>query len=113
MTERIEEERVVIRETAVPREYVLISRLVFYLADIVEVLLALRFILKALGANVGNAFASFIYIISQPLVRPFLGIFPSAGASGMVLEWATLLALAVYALIALLIVRLFRIMLVR
>jgi YggT family protein len=107
------EERVIIRETAVPHEFVLVSRLVFYLTDVVEVGLLLRFILKALAADPGNAFASLLYTITQPLVRPFQGIFPSTAASGLVLEWASLLAMAVYALIALLIVRLFRIILVR
>jgi hypothetical protein len=114
MTDGIyKKEEVIVHEApVVPQEYRLLSRLVYFLVDVIEIILGLRFLLKALGAN-ANGFVTFIYRISQPLVNPFLGIFPAAGGGGMVLEWATLLAMAVYALLAMLVVRLFLILLIR
>lgn len=74
---------------------------VYLLFGIVEALLVIRFILKALGANAEAGFAQFIYGITQPLVAPFVGLFGTASAaSGAVLEPHTLIAMIVYALLA-------------
>ncbi len=66
----------------------------------------LRFIFRLLGANPSTAFVSFIYGLSAPLIAPFAGIFgqPVAVdnmlATGGVFEWASLLAIVVYGLVA-------------
>lgn len=74
---------------------------------VVVSILALRFFLKLTAANEGNGFVDFIYGLSGALVAPFEGIFSSraAGSDG-VFEPAVLVAIAVYALIALLMVAL-------
>jgi YggT family protein len=68
---------------------------------IILTLLALRFVLRLLGANPENAFASFVYGLSQPLVAPFFGLFRNQGELTTAnFDVATLIALIVYALIA-------------
>ena len=73
---------------------------------VIEALLAIRFVLKALGANAEAGFAQLIYSVTGPLVAPFVGLFSTPqGASGAVLEVHTLIAMVIYALIAWLLVR--------
>ncbi len=81
-------------------------RIVLYLLDVLEVLLAFRFFLRLLGANPASPFVQFIYRVTEPFVFPFRGIFPPIASQGSVLEWAVVLAMIVYALIAWGIVRL-------
>ena len=79
----------------------------WYLLGIIEVILAFRFALKFLAANPAAEFTSFVYRISRPLVDPFLNVFPATRVEGSVFEWATLLAMVVYWLIAWGIIKLF------
>jgi len=72
------------------------------------VLLTFRVLLKLLGANPQSGFTSFIYAISNPFALPFAGILGVTGISEMVLEWSTLIGMAVYAVIAYGIVALFQ-----
>ena len=83
-----------------------ITRAIYLIFGLVEALLAIRFVLKALGANSEAGFAQLIYGVTGPLVAPFRGLFgtPQA-ASGAVLEVHTLIALVIYALVAWLLVR--------
>ena len=75
------------------------------LFGIVEGILAIRFILKLLGANEAAGFAHFIYAASAPFVAPFSNLFANPGSGGSVLELTTLVAIIVYALVAWLIAR--------
>jgi YGGT family len=83
-----------------------ITRAIYLIFGLVEALLAIRFVLKALGANADAGFAQLMYGVTGPLVAPFRGLFgtPQA-ASGAVLEVHTLIALVIYALVAWLLVR--------
>lgn len=82
-------------------------QIVWYIFGIIEVLLAFRFVLKLLGANPGADFTSFVYGISYIFAAPFLTVFRSSQiVTGSVFEWATLLAMAVYWVIALGIIKL-------
>ncbi len=68
---------------------------------IILTLLSLRFVLRLLGANGENAFASMVYNLSQPLVTPFFGLFNyEAQLETARFEVATLVALLVYGVIA-------------
>ncbi len=79
-------------------------QIIWYILAIIEILLGFRFILKLIGANPFTGFSSFIYSISSPFARPFLGLV-SAGVSGNnVVEWPTLIAMAVYLVVAYLII---------
>lgn len=84
-------------------------QIIWYILGSIEVLLAFRIVLKLLGANTLSGFTSFIYTVSNPLALPFAGIFGITGVSGMVFEWSTLIAMAVYAVAAYAIVALFQI----
>lgn len=77
------------------------ARVVWFIAGVIIVLLALRFVLILLGANQANAFANFIYTVSYPFAVPFFGIFGYNLKYGVSrVELSTLVAIAVYALIA-------------
>lgn len=76
------------------------SQAVWYILGIVEVLLAFRFLLKLLAANPSAGFTSFIYGITTPFATPFLNVFRVSQVEGNVLEWTTILAMAVYWVIA-------------
>jgi hypothetical protein len=83
------------------------TQVVWYLFGLLETLLAFRFILKLLGANPGAGFTNFIYAITYPFAAPFLAVFRTTRVSGSIFEWTTLLAMAVYWLIATAIIRIF------
>ncbi|MDQ6857527.1 MAG: YggT family protein [Chloroflexota bacterium] len=69
-------------------------------------LLAIRFVLRLLGANAQAGFAQLIYGVTAPLVAPFQGLFGTVQSDASVLESASLVALIVYALVAWLLVKL-------
>ena len=81
-------------------------RAIYLVFGVIEAVLLIRFVLKALGANTEAGFAQLIYGITGPFVAPFLGLFgtPQA-ASGATLELHTLIGLVVYALAAWLLAR--------
>jgi hypothetical protein len=76
------------------------TQIVWYILGIIEALLAFRFILKLLAANTQAGFTQFIYGVTAPFAAPFLSVFNISRVEGSVLEWTTLLAMAVYWLIA-------------
>ena len=77
------------------------ARVVWFIAGVLLTLLAFRFVLVLLGANPNNAFANFIYTVSHPFVAPFFGLFGYSLHYGVSrLELSTLVAMAVYALVA-------------
>lgn len=79
----------------------------WYILGLIEFLLAARFLLKLLGANPEAGFSTFIYGITYVLASPFLSVFSASRAAGSVFEWTTLLAMLVYWIIAMGIVKLF------
>lgn len=81
----------------------LIARIIWFIAGVILALLALRFILALLGANPSNAFADLIYDVSHPFVSPFFSLFSydlNLETVGSRFEIYTLVAMAVYALVA-------------
>lgn len=79
-----------------------VSRIIWFVAGVILLLLAFRFVLALLGANTSNGFAQFIYNTSHPFVAPFFGLFNynniQYGVSRF--EIYTLIAMAVYAAVA-------------
>lgn len=51
-----------------------ILRLFYVLTQLVEALIAIRFILLMLGANTSNYLVASVYKYSEPFVQPFKGI---------------------------------------
>jgi len=84
-----------------------VTRVVTLLFTVLEVLLLIRFILKLMGANANQPLVSGLYQVTEPLVRPFQGIFPEP-AGPPVLDLAALLAVVFFFLIAALVVALVR-----
>lgn len=81
--------------------FTFLLRLIF---AFIEFIIALRFILRFLGANPANNLVAWVYETSFPLVAPFTNIFPNPVISGrFVIEFSSLLAMLVYAFIAYLI----------
>ncbi len=78
-----------------------------YIDRVLLVLLAFRFVLAVLAANPANVFANFVYSVSTPFVAPFFTLFGYHVAYGVSrMELFTLVAMAVYWLIGLGLVRL-------
>lgn len=83
------------------------TQIVWYILGLLEAVLAFRFLLKLFAANPTAGFSSFIYTISYPFALPFLTVFGQTKIAGSIFEWTTILAMLVYALIAMAIVKLF------
>jgi len=89
------------RTTDSVRPSTLAVRIIWYIAGVLLALLALRFVLAVLGANPSNGFANFIYSVTHPFVAPFFSLFGYKMQYGVSrFEIFTLVAMAVYALIA-------------
>lgn len=76
------------------------TRIVWYAFSVLEALLLLRFVMKLLGANPGAAFTEFVYGITAVPLAPFQLVFETNSVGESVLEWSTLLAVAIYWFIA-------------
>jgi len=89
------------------------TQLVWLFLGILEALLALRFGLKLIGANPASPFAVFIYGFTGLFLFPFAGLTGTPAADGMVLEFTTLIAMLVYALVGWAIERIIRVIFYR
>ena len=85
---------------------VVAQRVVWFVVGVVNVLIAIRFVLLLLGANQSAGFVDFIYGITSVFVAPFVGIFGETTYGRFMFEWSSLLAIVVYSLIAWRIVKL-------
>ncbi len=82
-------------------------QIVWYILGLLEALLIFRFVLKLLAANAGAGFTRFIYGATNIFASPFNNVFNQTRVEGSIFEWTTLLAMFVYWLIALSIIKLF------
>jgi len=83
------------------------TQIVWYVLGLLEALLAFRFVLKFLAANPDAGFTQLIYGVTYIFAAPFLNVFRVTRVEGSVFEWTTLLAMFVYWLVALGIIKLF------
>lgn len=108
MTALIEETKVEASNTKT------IEYLIYYALGALEIFLAFRLVFKLIGANLASGFVRGIYGLTNIFIWPFEGIFRRAVSQGIettsILEPATLVALAVYAIVGWGIVKLVRIM---
>jgi len=86
-------------ETRTPIEAITV-RVVWFVFGVIEVLIAVRFVLKLFGANVRAPFVELTYGMSAVPIMPFAKIFATTHASGSTIEWSSLVAIAIYALLA-------------
>ncbi len=87
--------------------------LIYYIFGAIEILLVFRLVLKIAGASLNSWFVSIIYTLTKLLIMPFDGIFRRVTAQGFetvsVFEPSTVVALIVYGILAIGIVKLVRI----
>jgi ABC-2 type transport system ATP-binding protein len=81
---------------------------VYLIFALIEALLAIRFVLRLLGANPDAGFARFISSLSAVFVTPFLGLIGTPESGGSMLEPQLLVAIVVYALLGWLVAKLIR-----
>ncbi|HET6351678.1 MAG TPA: YggT family protein [Coriobacteriia bacterium] len=86
-------------ETKSPIETVL-ARIVWFVFGLIEVLIAIRFVLELFGANAEAGFVKFMYAVSDIFMTPFNAVFSTSRVSGATFEWSALVAIATYALVA-------------
>lgn len=97
------ENRVRVMPTPAEQQFASLHRakqIVWFIVSLIVALIALRFVLLAMGANPANGFATFVYGLSRLFVGPFVGLFgaePQAG--GSYFEFASLVAIAIYLLL--------------
>jgi uncharacterized protein YggT (Ycf19 family) len=84
-----------------------VTRVITLLFTVLEVLLLIRFAMKLLGANPQQPLVAGLYGTTEPLVRPFQGIWPQANTP-VVFDLPALLAIVFLFLIAALVVALVR-----
>ncbi len=86
----------------VKRRYNLIrtTQVIWLVTSVIEVLFAIRVLLKLMAANPAAGFAVFIYNMTAVFLAPFFGLVATPSANGSVLELSTLVAMMVYALLA-------------
>jgi uncharacterized protein YggT (Ycf19 family) len=82
-----------------------ISKTIRFIFMVIEIVLALRFFLKLIGANPASPFGAFLFGLTDPLTGPFesLLVNPQIGAGEV--EFTTLLALIVYPVFGWIIIR--------
>jgi hypothetical protein len=90
-----------------------IDKLVDFLrwfATVLEVVLAIRFILKLIGADPTNLFAGFLYALTDIVLSPFSTIVHTPSLrTNQAFEWSTLIAMGIYWLLFWAIMRFLRI----
>jgi hypothetical protein len=75
------------------------TQLIWLALGLLEGLIAMRVLLKLIGANADSLFASFIYGFSYLFLFPFEGLVGTPAAGGVVLEISSIIAMMVYALL--------------
>jgi hypothetical protein len=94
--ETVVEQRVVARNSAA----ILLTRLIWLVLGFVQAVIAIRVVLRLIGADPANAFASFIYNLSALFVWPFVGLIQDPAFNGSALEVTSIIAMFVYLLAA-------------
>jgi len=111
--EQMDGDNIVLMENHEYIRYIKVRNIIYYILGVVEVLLLLRLLFRLLGANQSYTFIALLYALTRYLVTPFYGIFKTFKIGGpvslFVFEPYTVIAMAVYAIAALGIVKLFRV----
>jgi len=76
-----------------------ITRIMWMVLGVLEIMLGLRFILKLMAANPSNGFAGLVYGITGTFTRPFDALLGTPAIDGSIFEATTLIAMSVYAIL--------------
>jgi hypothetical protein len=85
-----------------------LSRVVTFVFGVIELLILARFVLLLVGANVQSGFVQWVHQAAGVFMAPFIAILGNQTINGAVFEWAAIVAIAVYAIVAWLILALIR-----
>jgi len=100
----VEKQEQVVEDSFTRRNNILdrTTQIIYFVAGMLEVLLGLRLLLRFISADNTSGFASFIYNLSAPFVAPFNGIFDNDQVLNRagIIEFSTILAMLIYALLA-------------
>lgn len=76
-----------------------VTRLIWGVLALLEIMLGLRFLLKLMGANGNSGFGTLVYGTTELFVAPFNGLLSFWSSGAMILEVTTLVAMGIYALV--------------
>ena len=76
------------------------TQLIWLGLGLLQGLLALRILLKVLGANAASPFAALLYRVTDLFLAPFAGLVGTPTVGAAVFEASTVIAMVVYALLA-------------
>ncbi|HEY1085766.1 MAG TPA: hypothetical protein VGE34_03520 [Candidatus Saccharimonadales bacterium] len=93
-------QRETVRRSTPMSGVVIMQRVVWFIAGVFIVMLALRVLLLLLAANQGNFFVDFVYAVGGFLAAPFSGIFGSPTYGKFFFDTASVVGIVVYALVA-------------
>ena len=85
-----------------PNIFYPVDQIVSFLLGTLEFGLALRVLFAFLGAN-QTAFVAFVNNFTEPFVSPFQGIFGLVSQGQFFIDWAAIIAMVIWAIIAYLI----------
>ncbi len=96
-----EETEQVVHDVAAERwlGFVQAQRTVWTILTVLEVFMGLRFFLKWIAANPNSGFAAFLYWVTDLVLWPFAGLVGNPTNGDSIFEVTTLLAMAIYALL--------------
>jgi len=95
-------ERVTRGENLSPRQIMLrkFTRFIWWGTAVLEGFIGLRVVLRLMAANPDNAFANFIYSVTNVFLWPFAGLTVTPQSGGVVFEISSVIAMLVYLLLA-------------
>lgn len=74
-------------------------QIIWFVTSLITTLIAIRFVLKLLGASTQSGFVTFVYSLTDALVAPFRAIFSATSEQTSTVDVASLVAIVVYALV--------------
>jgi uncharacterized membrane protein len=77
-----------------------IQQVITFIFGMLVALLAIRFALLLLGANPASGFVQLIYGLTALFVAPFQGMFSEPAVGASLIEWAAIVAIMIYSLVA-------------
>ena len=99
-------EQIVVDEVAERRLWLYrISQILWLACGALESLIGVRIVLKLIAANPQAGFAQLVYALSAPFLRPFANLTVNPSFEGVVVEVTSMIAMAIYALLTLLVVQ--------
>ena len=85
----------------------ILRNFISFVVGIIELFLTFRLIFEFFVVNTGTPFVAWLYRVTEPLVAPFAKILPNWKFSGFVVDFATVAAIIVFAVIGSVLLMLF------